>query len=69
MMTLNNNEKDFQKKMQYGYSEKSTKGSIPLDENRRQGSRRYGSSTGGWIYILCNQSSNGKEYPGCRRAF
>ena len=92
MMTLNNNEKDFQKKMQKdteipaivhehinqayhlienntGYSEKSTKGSISLDENRRQGSRRYGSGTGGWIYILCNQSSNGKEYPGCRRAF
>ena len=42
---------------------------IPLDENRRQGSRRYGSGTGGRIYILCNQSSNGKEYPGCRRAF
>ena len=92
MMTLNNNEKDFQKKMQKDTEipaivhehinqayhlienntvtqEKSTKGSIPLDENRRQGSRRYGSGTGGRIYILCNQSSNGKEYPGCRRAF
>ncbi len=85
MMILNNNEKDFQKKMQqdteipaivhehinqayhliekYGYSEKSTKGSIPLDENRRQGSRRYGSSTGSWICILCNQSGYGKKYP------
>ena len=72
MMTLNNNEKDFQKKMQ-----KDTE--IPAivhehinqayHENRRQGSRRYGSGTGGRIYILCNQSSNGKEYSGCRRAF
>ena len=40
-----------------------------LDENWRQGSRRYGSGTGSRIYILCNQSSNGKEYSGCRRAF
>ena len=92
MMTLNNNEKDFQEKLQKDtempaivherinqayrliennavLQKKSTKGSISLDENWRQGSRRYGSSTGGWIYILCNQSSNGKEYPSCRRAF
>lgn len=48
---------------------KSTKGSISLDENWRKGSRRYGSGTGSRIYILCNQSSNGKEYSGCRRAF
>ena len=92
MMTLNNNEKDFQEKLQKDtempaivherinqayrliennavLQKKSTKGSISLDENWRQGSRRYGSSTGGWICILCNQSSNGKEYPSCRRAF
>lgn len=90
MMTLNNNEKDFQKKMQKDteipaivhehinqatfvmnntVTQKKAQGSIPLDENRRQGSRRYGSGTGSRIYILCNQSSNGKEYPSCRRAF
>ena len=92
MMTLNYNEKDFQKKLQKDtempaivherinqayrliennavLQKKSTKGSISLDENWRQGSRRYGSGTGSRIYILCNQSSNGKEYSGCRRAF
>ncbi len=92
MMTLNNNEKDFQKKLQKDtempaivherinqayrliennacYQKKAPKDPYPLDENRRQGSRRYGSGTGSRIYILCNQSSNGKEYSGCRRAF
>ena len=89
MMTLNNNEKDFQEKLQ-----KDTEMPAIVHERINQayrliennavlqkkaprdpfhwmkiGGRRYGSGTGGWIHILCNQSSNGKEYPGCRRAF
>ena len=83
MMTLNYNEKDFQKKLQkdiempeivhehinqaYRLIEKSIKGSISLDEKWRQDSRRDGSGTGSRICILCNQSGNGKKYPGCRR--
>ena len=69
MMTLNNNEKDFQKKMQQDTEIPAIVHEHINQENRRQCSRRYGSGTGGRIYILCNQSSNGKEYPGCRRAF
>ena len=46
---------------------KSIKGSISLDEKWRQDSRRDGSGTGSRICILCNQSGNGKKYPGCRR--
>ncbi len=86
MMTLNNNEKDFQEKLQKDtempaivherinqayrliennavLQKKSTKGSISLDENWRQDSRRDGSGTGSRICILCNQSGNGKNIP------
>ena len=74
MMTLNNNEKDFQEKLQKDTEmpaivHERINQAYRLDENWRQGSRRYGSGTGSRIYILCNQSSNGKEYSGCRRAF
>ena len=87
MMTLNNNEKDFQEKLQ-----KDTEMPAIVHERINQAYRLIennavlqkkapkdpyhwmkigGRVAGGMaaIYILCNQSSNGKEYPGCRRAF
>ena len=83
MMTLNNNEKDFQEKLQ-----KDTEMPAIVHERINQAYRLIENNavlqkkapkdpyhwmkiggTGSRIYILCNQSSNGKEYSGCRRAF
>ena len=71
MMTLNYNEKDFQKKLQKDIEMPEIVHEHINQAYRlwRQDSRRDGSGTGSRICILCNQSGNGKEYPGCRRTF
>ena len=90
MMTLNYNEKDFQKKLQKDIEmpeivhehinqayrliennavlqKKASKDPYHWMKRGRQDSRRDGGGTGSRICILCNQSGNGKKYPGCRR--